>query len=40
MKIVVIGIGYVGLVIGICLVEIGNDVICVDIDVEKVEKMK
>ena len=36
MKIAVIGSGYVGLVVGACLAESGNDVICVDIDVEKV----
>jgi len=40
MKIAVIGTGYVGLVTGTCLAETGNDVICVDIDAEKVEKMK
>lgn len=40
MKLAVIGTGYVGLVTGTCFAETGNDVICVDIDVEKVEKMK
>ncbi|MFN4235107.1 MAG: UDP-glucose dehydrogenase family protein [Bacteroidia bacterium] len=40
MKIAVIGTGYVGLVTGTCFAETGNDVICVDIDAEKVEKMK
>ncbi len=40
MKIAVIGTGYVGLVTGTCLAETGNDVICVDIDSEKVEKMR
>ena len=40
MKIAVIGTGYVGLVTGTCLAETGNDVICVDIDQEKVTKMK
>ena len=40
MKIAVIGTGYVGLVTGTCFAETGNDVICVDIDVKKVEKMK
>lgn len=40
MKIAVIGTGYVGLVTGTCLAETGNNVICVDIDAAKVEKMK
>lgn len=40
MKIAVIGTGYVGLVTGTCFAETGNDVICVDIDAKKVEKMK
>lgn len=40
MKISVIGSGYVGLVTGTCLAETGNDVICVDIDDEKVSKMQ
>ncbi len=40
MKIAVIGTGYVGLVTGTCLAETGNSVICVDINHEKVEKMK
>ena len=39
MKITVIGTGYVGLVTGTCLAETGNDVICVDIDAEKVQRM-
>ncbi len=40
MKIAVIGTGYVGLVTGTCLAETGNDVICVDIDQQKVNQMK
>jgi UDPglucose 6-dehydrogenase len=40
MKIAVIGTGYVGLVTGTCLAENGNDVLCVDIDKNKVEQMK
>lgn len=40
MKIAVIGTGYVGLVTGTCLAETGNEVICVDIDAKKVEKMR
>ena len=40
MKIAVVGTGYVGLVTGTCLAETGNTVICVDINEEKVNKMK
>ncbi len=40
MKIAVIGTGYVGLVTGTCLAETGNEVVCVDIDSNKVERMK
>ncbi|WP_019037503.1 UDP-glucose dehydrogenase family protein [Psychroflexus tropicus] len=40
MKIAVIGTGYVGLVTGTCLAENGNEVLCVDIDKNKVEQMK
>jgi len=40
MKIAVVGTGYVGLVTGTCFAETGNDVICVDIDATKVEKMR
>ena len=40
MKIAVIGTGYVGLVTGTCLAETGNIVTCVDIDVDKVQKLK
>ena len=39
MKIAVIGTGYVGLVTGTCFAETGNDVICVDIDKSKVDKL-
>ncbi len=39
MKIAVIGTGYVGLVTGTCFSETGNDVICVDIDATKVQKL-
>jgi UDPglucose 6-dehydrogenase len=35
MKLSVIGTGYVGLVVGTCLAETGNDVVCVDIDEKK-----
>jgi UDPglucose 6-dehydrogenase len=40
MKIAVIGTGYVGLVSGTCFSETGNNVTCVDIDVQKVAKLK
>jgi len=40
MKITVVGTGYVGLVTGTCLAETGNEVVCVDIDAAKVEKMR
>ncbi|HEY3782520.1 MAG TPA: UDP-glucose/GDP-mannose dehydrogenase family protein [Fimbriimonadaceae bacterium] len=40
MRIAVIGTGYVGLVTGVVLAEFGHDVICVDKDPEKVEKLK
>ena len=40
MKIAVVGTGYVGLVVGACLAESGNDVICVDKDESKVRALK
>ncbi|MBQ0769009.1 MAG: UDP-glucose/GDP-mannose dehydrogenase family protein [Bizionia sp.] len=40
MKIAVIGTGYVGLVTGTCLAETGNDVLCIDIDENKVKRMQ
>ncbi len=40
MKLAVVGTGYVGLVSGTCFAETGNQVVCVDIDAAKVEKMK
>ena len=39
MKIAVVGTGYVGLVTGTCFAETGNQVICVDIDQKKVDKL-
>jgi UDPglucose 6-dehydrogenase len=40
MKIAVVGTGYVGLVTGTCLAETGNEVICVDINEQKVKMMQ
>ena len=39
MKIAVIGTGYVGLVTGVCFAETGNEVICVDVDEDKIEQL-
>jgi len=40
MKITVVGTGYVGLVTGTCLAEVGTDVTCIDIDAKKIEGLK
>jgi UDPglucose 6-dehydrogenase len=40
MKIVVVGTGYVGLVTGACLSDVGIDVVCVDVNTEKIENLK
>ena len=40
MKICMIGTGYVGLVSGVCFSDLGNDVICVDKDLNKIENLK
>lgn len=40
MKISIAGTGYVGLVTGTCFAEVGIDVVCVDVDKEKVENLK
>ena len=39
MNISIIGTGYVGLVTGICFAKLGNNIVCVDVDREKVEKI-
>ncbi len=39
MKIAVMGTGYVGLVAGTCLANLGNDVFCVDVDKEKIDNL-
>jgi UDPglucose 6-dehydrogenase len=40
MKLCMIGTGYVGLVSGVCFSDLGNDVICMDRDVKKIENLK
>ena len=39
MKVTVIGTGYVGLVSGACLAEMGNDVLCMDVDARKIDML-
>ncbi|MBI4148873.1 UDP-glucose/GDP-mannose dehydrogenase family protein [Candidatus Woesearchaeota archaeon] len=40
MKIAVVGTGYVGLVTGVCMAELGNEVACVDIDAAKIANLQ
>ncbi|MEO8537345.1 MAG: UDP-glucose/GDP-mannose dehydrogenase family protein [Betaproteobacteria bacterium] len=40
MKITIIGTGYVGLVTGTCLAEVGNDVLCLDVDAHKIASLQ
>ena len=40
MKITIFGAGYVGLVTGACLAELGNHVLCVDVDPSKIERLQ
>ncbi|MDA8379101.1 MAG: UDP-glucose/GDP-mannose dehydrogenase family protein [Planctomycetia bacterium] len=40
MKITVIGTGYVGLVTGACLAQVGNQVLCIDVDADKVARLR
>lgn len=39
MRVAIVGTGYVGLVTGVCLAEKGHDVVCVDVDVERVARV-
>jgi UDPglucose 6-dehydrogenase len=40
MRLSIIGTGYVGLVTGACLADVGNDVVCLDADVEKIRRLR
>ena len=40
MNVTIIGSGYVGLVSGACLADVGNQVLCMDVDINKVEKLQ
>ena len=40
MNVVMIGSGYVGLVSGACFAEFGADVICIDVDQDKIDRLK
>jgi UDPglucose 6-dehydrogenase len=40
MKVSIIGTGYVGLVTGACLAEVGNDVLCLDVDRRKIDRLR
>ena len=40
MKVTIIGSGYVGLVTGACLAEVGNDVVCLDVDENKIRSLQ
>src|SRR5215208_3734810 len=40
MNITIVGTGYVGLVVGACLAETGNDVACADVDARKIDGLK
>ena len=40
MKLAVIGTGYVGLVAGVCFAEAGNDVLCIDVDQDKLARLQ
>jgi len=40
MRVSIFGTGYVGLVTGTCLAEVGNDVVCVDVDADKIARLE
>ena len=40
MKVSIIGTGYVGLVTGACLADVGNQVLCLDLDQRKIERLR
>ena len=40
MRVSIFGTGYVGLVTGACLADAGNHVVCVDVDADKIERLK
>ncbi|MBC7789578.1 MAG: UDP-glucose/GDP-mannose dehydrogenase family protein [Anaerolineae bacterium] len=40
MRITIVGTGYVGLVVGACMAETGNDVVCADLDQKKIDDLK
>jgi len=40
MKVSIVGTGYVGLVTGACLADVGNHVLCLDVDARKIERLK
>ena len=40
MQIIVFGTGYVGLVTGVCLAEIGHDILCIDTNQQKIDQLK
>lgn len=40
MDVTIYGIGYVGLVTGVCLADLGNQIVCVDIDQKKIDQLK
>ncbi|HNW93955.1 MAG TPA: UDP-glucose 6-dehydrogenase, partial [bacterium] len=40
MKVAIIGTGYVGLVAGTCFADLGNDVVCLDVDAGKIDMLR